>query len=449
MAGIQKLTDTQIRGMADGEYLGDGGSLFIRRRGDRRSWFFRFKVPLKAKWAKAEDFSKEVVKDKATGERVETGRILGKPIEISLGSYPALSLAKARDKAAEVRAVIAEDRDPREQDKDDAGAQAPKPTFKQYAEDYIRDNEGGWRNPKHKAQWRNTIIGDGKPAKPDKPAPEPYAKPLWNKRPGDITVSDIHKLLSPLWATKTETATRLRQRVETVLDYAFVIEDIDRRNPARWKGNLDKLLPKPRKITKVKNFAAPDWRLVPDIMGKLRDKPDVMSALALRFSILTAARSTEVRDSTWDEVDFEAATWTLASERTKNEEMHVVPLCEEALGILTDLKAKADLDQPRIFPGAKGGLLSDVAINKVLHAAMPGITAHGIARSSFRTWVSEATSFPGVVAEAALNHKQKNAVEAVYNRTTYFDKRIDLMKSWGEFLKVKDNVVEIGIAKTG
>ena len=416
MAGIHKLSTTQLRGFPDGTYA-DGGNLYFRVRGKSRSWVFRFKVPQKATWGKA-------------GEA-------GKPIEMGLGAFPARSLADARGVAETARGDLANDRDPRHRFKVEE-AEADQPTFKKYADDYIRDNEGGWRNPKHKQQWRNTIVGD-----------DAYAKPLWNKRPGDIAVSDIHKLLSPLWATKTETATRLRQRVETVLDYAFVIEDIDRRNPARWKGNLDKLLPKPRKITKVKNFAAPDWRLVPDIMGKLRDKPDVMSALALRFSILTAARSTEVRDSTWDEVDFEAATWTLASERTKNEEMHVVPLCEEALGILTDLKAKADPDQPRIFPGAKGGLLSDVAINKVLHAAMPGITAHGIARSSFRTWVSEATSFPGVVAEAALNHKQKNAVEAVYNRTTYFDKRIELMKSWGEFLKGEDNVVEIGLAKTG
>lgn len=420
MAGINKLSTTQLRGFPDGTYA-DGGNLYFRVRGKSRSWVFRFKVPQKASWSKAGD--------------------IGKPVEMGLGAFPARSLADARGVAEVARGDLANDRDPRERFKVEA-TESDALTFKGYAQEYISANEGGWRNPKHRQQWRNTIIGD-----------DAYAKPLWNKRPGEISVGDLQKLLLPVWAEKTETASRVRQRIETIIDYAFVIEEIDRRNPARWKGNLDKLLPKPRKVAKaagkLKPHAAPPWRDVPAIMDKLRAKPEVVSALAMRFSILTAARSTEVRAGAWAEVDLENAVWTVPGDRTKNEEPHSVPLSAEAVEILKVMAGKRAEGQDRIFPGAKGGLLSDVAINKVLHAAYPTITAHGIARSSFRDWVAEATSFPDKVAEAALNHTNPNETEAAYLRTKFFDRRIELMKAWHDFLKGKDNVVEIGLANTG
>ncbi|WP_077145386.1 site-specific integrase [Sphingopyxis sp. KK2] len=418
MAGINKLSATQLRGFPDGSYA-DGGNLYFRVRGNSRSWVFRFKVPLKASWSKP-------------GQA-------GKPVEMGLGAFPARSLADARGVAEIARSDLANDRDPRERFKPE-DPEADMPTFKVYAAEYIEANKGGWRNPKHRQQWPNTLAE--------------YAYPtIGEKRPGDIKVGDVQKLLLPVWATKTETASRVRQRIETIIDYAFVIEGIDRRNPARWKGNLDKLLPNPRKIAKangrLKSHAAPPWQEVPAIMAKLRAKPEVVSALALRFSILTAARSTEVRAGVWDEVDLEKAVWTIPGDRTKNEESHAVPLCGEAVDILTFMADRKHPDTDRIFPGAEGGLLSDVAINKQLHAAMPGVTAHGTARSSFRDWVAEATNYSDKVAEAALNHKNPNETEAAYLRTKFFDRRVELMKVWGEFLNGKDNVVGIELAKTG
>jgi integrase len=418
MAGINKLSATQLKAFPDGSYA-DGGNLYFRVRGKSRSWVFRFKVPQKASWAKA-------------GE-------IGKPVEMGLGAYPARSLADARGVAELARSDLANDRDPRDRFKVDE-AEANLPTFKQYAVEYIAANQGGWRNPKHRQQWPNTLAE--------------YAYPhIGKKRPGEITVGDVQKLLLPLWATKTETASRVRQRIETIIDYAYVIEGIDRRNPARWKGNLDKLLPNPRKIAKangkLKSHAAPPWQEVPGIMAKLRAKADVVSAMAMRFSILTAARSTEVRAGTWDEIDLDNAVWTIPGDRTKNEESHSVPLCAEAIQILKAMAERKHPDTNRIFPGATGGLLSDVAINKSLHAAMPGITAHGIARSSFRDWVADATNFSDKIAEAALNHKNPNETEAAYLRTKFFDRRVELMRAWGEFLTGKDNVVEIGLAKVG
>lgn len=408
MAGEKRLTDTKIKTLTlkgDG-FHADGGNLYLRIRGSGRSWVFRFKIRRNAKWA-------------APDQR-------GKPIEIGLGAYPALGIAAARELAAPLREAVEKGEDPRECNKVDDGSHK---TFKAYASEYISNHESGWRNPKHRQQWRNTIIGE-----------EGYAVPLWDKRPGDITAGDVHAMLLPLWASKTETATRVRQRVETILDYAFVKEGIDRRNPARWKGNLEHVLPPPRKLTKVKSHAAPPWRECPGIMASLRAKPEVTSALALRFSILTAARSTEVRALVWSEIDVDAAIWTLPAERSKNDNAHIQPLNAEALEILAIMAERKHPDTDRVFPGATGGLLSDVAINKVLHAAMPGITAHGIARSSFRDWAAE-NGYPDKVAEAALNHTNPNAVEARYLRTKFFEQRIKMMEAWGDFLKGKDNVV--------
>lgn len=414
MAGLHLLSDKKIAALPDG-FHSDGGNLYLRVRGNGKSWVYRYKIPKGADWGAA-----------------------GKPVELGLGSYPARSLKDARGVAASLRGEVANGRNPALFLKPEA--EAPKPTFAVYAKEYIDHHEGGWRNPKHRQQWRNTILGA-----------DSYAEPaIGKKRPGDITASDVQAMLLPLWATKTETATRVRQRVETILDYAFVKEGIDRRNPARWKGNLDKLLPNPRKVAKaagkLKSHAAPPWQECPAIMAKLRAKPEVTSALALRFSILTAARSTEVRAMVWGEVDLDGGVWTVPGNRTKNEEAHAVPLNEEAAAILAYMADHKHPDTDRVFPGATGGLLSDVAINKVLHAAMPGITAHGIARSSFRDWVADATTFPDKIAEAALNHKNPNETEAAYLRTKFFSRRVELMKAWGEFLKGKNNVVDIGPA---
>ena len=420
MAGIHLLTDTAIKAMAKDAYLADGGFLYIRKRGEGKTWVFRFKIPQKATWANADE--------------------KGKAVEIGLGPYPARGLKDARREAELLRSDLANNRDPRERYK---VKDEQVLTFKAIAESYIKEAEKKFRNEKHKAQWRNTL--------------RDYVYPtLGSKAVADITRRDIEKALRPLWdAGKIETFSRVRMRIETVLNAGYHELDIDRRNPARWAGNLKisfgDVSPRAmaEELGKLKPHAAAKWQDVPAIMAKLRAKPDVMSALAMRFSILTAARSGEVRGLVWDEIDLDEGVWELPKERSKNKQPHRVPLNAEAVEILTGLKAKADPEQPRVFPGAKGGLLSDVAINKVLHAAMPGVTAHGTARSSFRDWVAEATNFPDKVAEAALNHTNPNETEAAYLLTKFFDRRVELMKAWAEFLKGKDNVVEIGISKVG
>ena len=423
MAALNILSDTKIKTLTlngDG-FHSDGGNLYLRIRGSGRSWVFRFKIPKAAKWADPDE--------------------RGKPVEIGLGSYPALGLAAAREKAKPFREALAlGEVDPRELNR---LADENLKTFEAYASEYIAKAEGGWRNPKHRQQWRNTL--------------RDYVYPtLGKKAAANIKRDDIAAALRPLWETgKFETFSRVRMRIETVLNYAYHDLDIDRRNPARWQGNLkisfgDISPNKKAKLAgKLKSHAAPDWRTCPAIMANLRGKPEVTSALALRFSILTAARSTEVRAMVWSEVDTEGAVWRLPSARVKNEEAHAVPLNEEALEVLKLAKAKAKAgDSERIFPGPAAGLLSDVAVTKQLDAAIgykhePGgnrpATAHGIARSSFRDWVADATTFPDKWAEAALNHKNPNETEASDLRTKFFNQRVQVMKAWGEFLAGKDN----------
>lgn len=397
MAAFKAVTDKTIANAKPGVHTVEPNLILRVSNTGSRSWIFRY--------SKA-----------------------GKISQLGLGGYPARSLKAARDLAELLRDDVAHDRDPVERLKPKAAH-----TFKSYALAYIAEFESGWRNPKHRQQWRNTLTE--------------YVYPhIGDKAVADITAGDIHGLLLPLWAVKTETATRVRMRIETVLDYAFTKEGIDRRNPARWKGNLDKLLPNPRKTAKAagkrKSHPAPPHADVPAIMAKLRAKPNVTSALALRFQILTAARSTEVRAMTWDEVDLDAKVWRLPAHRAKNEEAHNVPLNEEAAEILKAMAERKLATSERVFPGANGGLLSDVSINKQLSAAYPGITAHGIARSSFRDWVAEKTGFSDKVAEAALNHKNPNATEAAYLRTKFYDERIKLMAAWGSHCAGNSNVVQ-------
>ena len=355
----------------------------------------------------------------------------GKIRQIGLGSYPnQRTLREACETADQMREDVAKGREPIERIRP-----TPAKTFEHYALAYLREFESGWKNPKHRQQWRNTL--------------ETYVYPhIGDKSVGDITANDIHELLLPMWAVKTETATRVRMRIEAVLDYAFTKEGIDRRNPARWKGNLKTLLPNPRKVAKangkLKPHAAPAWRDVPAIMAKLRAKPDVASALLLRFSILTAARSMEVRGATWDELAGDV--WTVPEHRSKNDELHRVPLNSEAREILAIQADRQVEGSNLIFPNPSGKILSDIAINKVLHSASSGITAHGIARSSFRDWIADATSFPDKIAEAALNHSNPNETEAAYLRTKFFDRRVELMQVWGDFCRGQNSGVELAAA---
>lgn len=416
-----KPTQTQlaafIRKSMDGWFWADE-KLYFRLRGESQSWVFRTKIPLQCEWANQSEW--------------------GKLIEIGIGPYSKFTMAEAREEAAILRNVMKVS-DPRKHGKieeSDGGE-----TFKAYAESYIAEVEKSWRNPKHRQQWRNTL--------------EQYVYPkIGDMLASEIKRRDVERTLKPLWdAGKYETFSRVRMRIETVLNQAYHALDIEDANPARWEGNLKISFGNvsPRDMIKQRairrgqpaHHAAAPWQEVPAIMAKLRAKPEVVSANALRFSILTAARSMEVRALPWAEIDLEAAVWTLPANRSKNGNAHKVPLNAEALEILKAAKAGQPEGCAAVFPGARGGLLSDVAVNKQLKAAYPGVTAHGTARSSFRDWVAESTSFPGEVAEAALNHTIANATEAAYRRGDLFNKRIELMAAWGNFLLGSNNVIKL------
>ena len=263
----------------------------------------------------------------------------------------------------------------------------------------------------------------------------------WSMCTGATTTPRREVMRTGWPSAKTETATRLRSRLELVLDYAAVHEGIDRRNPARWKGNLDKVFPTPKKISKVVHHPAAAYIEVPNIMSHLRGK-NTASAYNLRFTILTASRSGESRGALWSEIDMANKVWTIPASRMKAEREHKVPLCDEAIEVLTIMKKWNIKDSDIVFMGSRETSITDVAINKTLHAINPNITVHGF-RSSFRVWGAETTSTPSAVLELALAHVNQNEVEAAYQRSDLFERRRDLMTIWGNYCKTKGNVVKL------
>ncbi len=292
-------------------------------------------------------------------------------------------------------------------------------TFEQCSIELIEAKKTGWRNAKHAQQWINTL--------------RDYAFPIiGNKSPKDVSLIDIKSILQPIWSNKTETATRLRQRIEAVLDYAAVHDLCDgTRNPARWKGVLNKVLPEPSKVAEKSHHVAAPYEDVPKIMFELGLKTHI-SAHCLRFTILTAARSGEARGATWDEFDLKDRVWTIPGIRMKAGKPHRVPLSDPVIDILELMQSCRMNDNNRVFPGARGGLLSDVAVNKTLHSIQSDVTVHGF-RSSFRDWGAEKTAFPSAVQELALAHQNRNKVEAAYQRSDLFDIRKELMREWANF----------------
>lgn len=399
MATIKLLSARQVDTLGDGIHK-DGGNLFLRVRGGSRAWVFRYKAA-------------------------------GKPVVIGLGATNARSLAQARELAAKMRTEIADGRDPAllvRIKKDLEGK-----TFRDCALALIEAKRMGWRNAKHAGQWETTLLQ--------------YVYPvIGDKLPKEVTLADVKSILLPIWATKTETATRVRQRIEAVLDYAAVHDDDHgRNNPARWRGVLDKVLPLPNKVATVKHFAAAPYADVPTIMAALRQK-DVMSAYCLRFTILTAARSGEARGALWADIDPKNAVWVIPASRMKAGREHRVPLCAEALDILAKMQSWRMNEAERVFPGARGGLLSDVAINKMLHGIAQDVTVHGF-RAAFRQWGAEQTSFPGATLELALAHANKDKVEAAYQRSDLFERRVELMAAWGRYCANASNIVQLATGK--
>lgn len=341
--------------------------------------------------------------------------------DMGLGGYPDVTLAGAREAARRAREKIKAGIDPIEEARAARSqlraAQASALTFEQASRAYIASHEAGWRNAKHAQQWRNTL--------------ESYAYPLVGSLlVRDVALPHVISILEPIWLTKTETASRLRGRIEQVLDWATARGLRDGPNPARWRGHLDKMLPRPSKVARPGHHAALQLDGMAAFMKRLRAVAG-MGARALEFAILTAARSGEVRGATWSELDLTAAVWKVPAERMKSGKEHRVPLSPAALSLLEGLPHMAG--EALIFPAPRGGQLSDMTLTAVLRRMHVDAVPHGF-RSTFRDWCSERTNYPNEVAEMALAHTIGDKVEAAYRRGDLFDKRRRMMHDWASFV---------------
>lgn len=341
--------------------------------------------------------------------------------DIGLGGFPDVTLAGAREAARKTRIMIKDGIDPVEESKAKRSAviaaQAAAITFGEAASKYISAHEAGWKNAKHAAQWTATL--------------ETYAFPTIGKiRISEIQTAHVINILESIWTTKTETASRLRGRIESVLDWATVRGYRKGANPARWKGHLDMILPARAKVQKVTHHAAMDYREIGTFIVELA-KVEGMGARALEFAILTATRSGEVRGATWSEIDAKAGVWTIPAERMKAGKEHRIPLSDAALEMLRKLPHMTGTEL--VFPNSKAepSALSDMTLTAVLRRMGQTVTAHGF-RSTFRDWAGETTAYPREVIEHAMAHQLKDKAEAAYARGTLFEKRRRLMADWAK-----------------
>ncbi|MBF0379836.1 MAG: integrase arm-type DNA-binding domain-containing protein [Magnetococcales bacterium] len=343
-----------------------------------------------------------------------------------LGPIHTLSLAEAREAARECRKLRLEGLDPIEEKKrrqSEAKLKAAKTiSFSQCAEAYIESHRSGWKNAKHAKQWGATL--------------STYVYPVFGELPvAEVNVGLIMRAIEPIWTSKPETAGRVRGRIEAVLDWAKVRGYRTGENPAQWKGNLSHLLPARSKISKVNHHAAlPHAEMA--IFWKSLSQQKGTAAQALRFAILTATRTSETLEATWEELDMEKCVWTIPAERMKGGKEHRVPLSPATIAILKDMERQKTGDY--IFPGMKSGRpLSNMTLLAVLkRMKRPDLTTHGF-RSTFRDWAAECTDTPREVAEAALAHTLSDNVEAAYRRSDLFDKRQKLMEEWADYCNVK------------
>jgi integrase len=337
----------------------------------------------------------------------------GKAHNMGLGPYPDISLAEARERARECRRQRLDGIDPIEARKATRMAgiikTAKAMTFQQCAEAFIAAHQAGWRNAKHRQQWSNTLAA--------------YAFPILGGLPvAAIDVGLVMKVTEPIWQAKPETASRVRGRVESVLDWAMARGYRTGENPARWKGHLDKLLPARAKVQRVAHHPALPYPEIAEFMAKLREREGI-AARALEFAILTAARTGEVIGARWSEFDLEAKMWLVPAERMKAGREHRVALSDAAIAILSAMGRKGD----RVFP------ISDMAMLMLLRRiGRTDLTVHGF-RSTFADWVSEQTGFPSEVREMALAHQVGDKVEAAYRRGDLFVKRRQLAEAWARF----------------
>jgi integrase len=404
---LHRLSPAKVKNAKPGMWC-DGGGLYLQVTADaegnpHRSWLFRF----------------------ATG-KVEISRT-GKPRRVErqmgLGALRTVSLAEAREKAAGARKQRERGIDPIEarnaQKTAAALAEAKQMTFDQCRAAYIAAHRAGWRNLKHAAQWDSTLAT--------------YASPIVGKLSvASIDTGLVLKVLEPIWASKPETASRLRGRIENILDWATVRGFRQGENPARWRGHLDKLLPSRTKVRAIKHHAALPFKEIAEFMARLREH-DPTAARALEFAILTAARTSEVLGARWDEIGLEGCVWTIPPSRMKGGREHRIPLGETAISILRKMSAVRQEGNPHVFPGERRPALSNMALLMLLRRMKrDDLTAHGF-RSTFRDWAAECTNYSNELAEAALAHAVGSKVEAAYRRGDLFGKRREMMDAWGRF----------------
>jgi integrase len=341
--------------------------------------------------------------------------------DIGLGGFPDVSLSNAREKARIAKDKIANGIDPiaerkalRAQLRAD---QASLLTFDEAARKVHKIKANESRNPKHAAQWISTL--------------ENYASPVIGKLPvSAVELNHIVSILEPIWLTKTETARRLRQRLEAVLAWSTVSGFRKGDNPARWKENLDHILPKPGKIQKIEHHAALPIDAMPEFMRELRHR-EGLAAKALELLILTATRSGEVRGAKWDEIDMQSKIWVIPDGRMKAGKEHRIPLSDNAIKLLQALPRLPDNNL--VFPAARGGIMSDMTMLAVMKRMKVDAVVHGF-RSTFRDWAAERTNYPREVCEHALAHQLKDKAEAAYQRSDMLEKRAMMMQDWANFI---------------
>jgi integrase len=345
----------------------------------------------------------------------------GKPTEIGFGSARDVTLARARELAGQARAKLAESINPKDARRPSEGA-----TFGECADRVIEAMRPSWRNVKHAGQWETTL--------------RDYAAPIRRLPADKITTDDVLSVLKPLWNEKPETASRLRGRIERVLDAAKAQGLRSGENPARWRGHLDQLLPKRQRLTRG-HHAAMNYAELPAFMSDLRAR-EAVAARALEFLILTAARSGEVLGARWEEIDLDRGVWTVPPQRMKGGREHRVPLPKRALEILRAMHEVRSGEY--IFPGQRANKpLSAPALDMVLsRMKIEGATVHGF-RSAFRDWAAECTNFTNEVCEAALAHVIQNKVEAAYRRGDLFEKRGPLLAAWAAYCAKTNTVVPL------
>lgn len=409
-----RLTALKVSKLTKPGLYGDGGGLTLQiTLGGVKSWLFRYMMS-------------------------------GKAYGMGLGPTHTVSLAEARQKALAARKLVLDGINPLTAKKQEqiamALANARMMTFDQCAEAYISAHKAGWKNAKHTDQWTNTL--------------STYASPVFGHLPvAEIDTGLVVKCLTPIWESKTETASRLRGRIESILGWATTSGYRAGENPARWKGHLDNLLATISKTSRTKHHASLPWQRMNEFISALR-KRDGVSARAVELAILTACRSGEVRGARWSEFDIDKKVWTIPAERMKAKREHEVPLSDAALALLKSLPETGDL----LFSGTKGQPLSDMSLTAVIRRmngeSQPtwvdgnggGITVHGF-RSSFRMWAAETTNYPREVAEHALAHQLPDAVERAYQRGSQFAKRTALMTEWATYCNKIQNDATVTMIK--